>query len=101
MRLPRAFAYLAALLDAFSRKVIGWALSRWLDTAVVPQAPDRALVSRVVPVGLIHHLDQGVQYASAAYVARLQENGIQISAAAVGKPYENAQAESFFRTSRC
>lgn len=98
VRLPRAFAYPAALLDAFSRRVIGWALSRWLDTTVVLQALDRALASRVVPAGLIHHSDQGVQYASAAHVARLQENGIQISMAAVGNPYENAQAESFFRT---
>jgi putative transposase len=98
VRLPRAFAYLAAVLDAFSRKVIGWALSRWLDTTVALQALDRALASRMVPPGLIHHSDQGVQYAAAADVERLEAHGIQISMAAVGNPYENAQAESFFRT---
>ena len=98
IRLPRGFVYLAAILDAYSRKVIGWALSRWLDTALTLQALDHALATRVVEAGLIHHSDRGVQYASSAYVERLQEHGIQISMAARGNPYENAQAESFFKT---
>jgi transposase InsO family protein len=98
IRLPRSFAYLAAILDAFSRKVIGWAFSRWIDTALTLQALDRALATRPVVPGLIHHSDQGVQYASSAYVARLQERAIRVSMAATGNPYENAQAESFFKT---
>ncbi len=98
VRLPRAFAYLAAILDAFSRKVIGWALSRWLDTTVALQALDQALATREIRPGLIHHSDQGVQYASGAYVERLRTHGIRVSMASVGNPYENAQAEAFFRT---
>jgi transposase InsO family protein len=98
IRLPRSFAYLAALLDAYSRKVIGWALARWIDTALTLQALDQALATRPVEPGLIHHADRGVQYASSAYVERLQEHGIQISMAARGNPYENAQAEAFFKT---
>ena len=98
IRLPRSFAYLAALLDACSRKVVGWALSRWIDTALALQALDHALATRPVEPGLIHHSDRGVQYASSAYVERLQERGIQGSMAARGNPYENAQAESFFKT---
>jgi putative transposase len=98
VRLPRAFAYLAAILDAFSRKVIGWAFSRWIDTRLTLQALDRALASRTVCPGLIHHSDQGVQYAATAYVERLRANGIAISMAGTGNPYENAQAESFFKT---
>ena len=98
VRLPRAFAYLAAILDACSRKVVGWAFSRWIDTALTLQALERALASRPVAPGLIHHSDQGVQYASAAYVARLQEQGVRISMASAGNPYENAQAEAFFKT---
>jgi transposase InsO family protein len=88
IRLPRGFAYLAAILDAFSRKVVGWALSRWIDTALTLRALDRALATRQVGAGLVHHSDQGVQYASTAYVARLQERGIRISMAAKGNPYE-------------
>jgi transposase InsO family protein len=98
VRLPRAFAYLAAILDAFSRKVIGWAFSRWIDTTLPLLALERALASRPVRPGLIHHSDQGVQYASTAYVERLQAHGIAISMAGTGNPYENAQAESFFKT---
>ena len=98
VRLPRAFAYLAAILDAFSRQVIGWAFSCWIDTTLTLQALDRALASRTVCPGLIHHSDQGVQDAAAAYVERLRANGIAIRMAGTGNPYENAQAESFFKT---
>jgi transposase InsO family protein len=98
IRLPRGFAYLAAILEAFSRRVIGWALARWIDTALTLQALDHALATRPVEPGLIHHSDRGVQYASSAYVERLHERGIQVSMAARGHPYENAQAESFFKT---
>ena len=98
VRLPTAFAYLAAVLDAFSRKVVGWALSRWIDTRLTLAALDRALASRPVAPGLIHHSDKGVQYAAAAYVARLQAAGARISMASTGNPYENARAEAFFKT---
>jgi putative transposase len=96
VRLPTAFAYLAAVLDAFSRKVVGWALSRWIDTGLTLRALERALATRPPP--LIHHADQGVQYAAAAYVARLQAAGVRISMAATGNPYQNARAEAFFKT---
>jgi putative transposase len=98
IRLLRGFAYLAALLDGYSRRVVGWALSRWIDTALTLQALDHALATRSVKPGLIHHSDRGVQYAATAYVERLQEHGLQVSMAARGNPYENAQAESFFKT---
>lgn len=98
VRLPRGFAYLAALLDAFSRKVIGWALSRWIDAALTLQALERALTTREIRSGLVHHSDQGVQYAAMAYVERLHQHGIAVSMSATGNPYENAKAESFFKT---
>ena len=98
VRLPRGFVYVAAILDWFSRKVIGWAMSRWIDAALALEALDHALATRPVSVGLTHHSDHGVQYASAAYVGRLHERGIAISMAAIGNPYENARAEAFFKT---
>ncbi len=98
VRLPRGFVYVAAVLDWFSRKVIGWAMSRWIDAALALKALDHALSTRSLSVGLTHHSDHGVQYASSAYVSRLQEHGIAISMAAIGNPYENARAESFFKT---
>ncbi len=102
VRLPRAFASLAAILEAFSRKGMpsgpGWALSRWLDTTVALQALDQALATREIRPGLIHHADQGVAYASGADVERLRTHGIRVSMASVGNPDENAQAEAFFRT---
>lgn len=98
IRLPTTFCYLAAILDAYSRRCVGWRLSRWIDTNLTLSALEMALVSRQPAVGLIHHSDQGVQYASSEYVLRLEEAGAQISMAAIGNPYENAQVESFFRT---
>ena len=98
IRLPTTFCYLAAVLDAYSRRCVGWNLSRWIDTRLTLSALEMALVSRRPDPGLIHHSDQGVQYASSEYILRLQEVGAQISMAAVGNPYENAKAESFFRT---
>jgi putative transposase len=98
VRLPCGFVYVAAILDFVSRKVIGWALSRWIDAALALRALDHALTTRSVSDGLIHHSDHGVQYASALYVSRLEEHGITISMAALGNPYENARAESFFKT---
>lgn len=98
IRLPTTFAYLACVLDAWSRRCVGWHLSRAIDTTLTLAALDHALTARQPPPGLIHHSDQGVQYASAAYVARLTEADARVSMAAVGNPYENAKAESFFKT---
>ena len=101
IRLPTAFAYLACVLDAWSRRCIGWQLSRTIDTRLTLAALDQALLARRPSRGLIHHSDRGVQYASADYVARLDGIGARISMAAVGNPYENAKAESFFKTLKC
>ncbi len=98
IRLPTAFAYLAAVLDAYSRRCVGWAFSRRIDTHLTLAALRMALTQRQPSPGLIHHSDRGVQYTSGDYVARLEASGAQISMAARGNPYENAKAESFFKT---
>jgi putative transposase len=98
VRLPTAFVYLAAILDAFSRKVIGWALSRAIDTRLTLAALEMALDRRSPPPGFVHHSDRGVQYASADYVARRVAAGASVSMSAKGNPYHNAKAESFFKT---
>ncbi|MBW1688545.1 MAG: IS3 family transposase [Deltaproteobacteria bacterium] len=98
IRLPTEFVFLAVILDAYSRKVIGWELSRSLETSLTLGALERALRSRNVRPGLIHHSDQGVQYASAAYVARAQQAGLTLSMSRRGRPRDNPKAESFFRT---
>ncbi|HEU5422494.1 MAG TPA: IS3 family transposase [Nitrolancea sp.] len=98
IRLPTAFAYLACVLDACSRRCIGWQLSRQIDTGLTLAALDHALAARRPVPGLIHHSDRGVQYASADYVARLEAAGCRVSMSAKGNPYDNARAESFFKT---
>ena len=95
---PPAVAYLAAILDAHSRRCVGWQLSRCIDTNLTLAALDMALSARRVEPGLIHHSDRGVQYASSAYVARLESVGALPSMSAKGNPYDNAKAESFFKT---
>ena len=98
IRLPQGFVYLACVLDAFSRRVIGWHLSRDIDTRLTLAALNMAIAARRPPVGLIHHSDRGVQYASAEYVARLEEIGARPSMSKAGCPHDNAKAESFFKT---
>lgn len=98
VRLPSAFVYLACVVDAWSRRCIGWQLSRTIDTHMTLAALDAAIRVRQPAAGLIHHSDRGVQYASAAYVTRLTDIGAQISMSAKGNPYDNAKAESFFKT---
>ncbi len=98
IRLLREFIYLAVLLDAFSRRCIGWAISRHIDTQLTLTALQMALRTRSIQPGLIHHSDQGVQYAATDYVAVLQENKIEISMSRTGNPYDNAKAERFMRT---
>ena len=98
VRLPATFVYLACILDAWSRRCVGWHLSRTIDTGLTLAALEHALATRQPAPGLIHHSDRGVQYASRAYVARLAQAGAQLSMSAVGNPYDNAKAESFFST---
>jgi transposase InsO family protein len=98
IRLPREFVYLAVLMDAYSRRVVGWSLSRRIDAELVITALERALAGRVPPAGWIHHSDRGVQYACRDYVKRLERAQAQISMSAKGTPQDNAQAERFFRT---
>ena len=98
VRLPTTFVYLACVLDAFSRRCVGWKLSRQIDTRLTLDALEQALLQRQPAPGLIHHSDRGVQYASLAYIARLEQAGIQVSMSAKGNPYDNAKAESFFKT---
>ena len=98
IRLLSSFVYLAALLDAYSRNCVGWHLSKRIATQVALAALDKALATRDVRQGLIHHSDRGVQYASTAYVERLLSVQAKISMSAVGNPYDNAKAESFFKT---
>ena len=98
IQLPTTFVYLATLLDAYSRYCVGWQLSRSIDTQLTLAALEHALLTCRPRSGLIHHSDQGVQYANEAYVDRLDTAEAQISMAAVGNPYENAKAERFFRT---
>lgn len=98
IRLPQGFVYLACVLDAFSRRVIGWHLSKDIDTRLTLAALNKAIAARCPEAGLIHHSDRGVQYASADYVARLREIGASPSMSKAGCPYDNAKIESFFKT---
>lgn len=99
IRLRQEFLYLAVLLDAFSRRCIGWALARYLDARLSLAALQMALQSRsFVPGQLTHHTDRGVQYACKDYVQVLRQNEIIISMSRVGNPYDNAIAERFMRT---
>jgi putative transposase len=98
IRLRREFVYLAVILDAYSRRCIGWALSRHIDMQLTLAALRMALQTRTLQPGLMHHSDRGVQYAAADYVALLQEHKIQISMSRTGNPYDNAKAERFMRT---
>lgn len=99
IRLREAFAYLAVILDGFSRKVVGWALAPDLDASLAVEALDHALADRKLkPASLIHHSDRGVQYASTEYRQRLAGHDITVSMSRPGNPYDNAKAESFMKT---
>jgi transposase InsO family protein len=98
IRLLREFVYLAVILDAYSRRCIGWALEPYLEAELAVEALRMALAERRVEAGLVHHSDRGVQYASSAYTELLKERGIRISRSRRGNPYDNAQAERFMRT---
>jgi len=98
IRIRTGFVYLAAVLDAFSRRVVGFAISARLDSSLTLEALRMAIAERQPEPGVIHHSDQGVQYASAEYVNELECRSFLISMARRGNPYENAVIESFFKT---
>jgi putative transposase len=98
VRLPHGFCYLAALLDAYSRRCIGWAVESYLDARLPLHALQMALKSRSVSADLVHHSDRGTQYASQEYTEALKAAGIKISMSRRGNPYDNAKAESFFKS---
>jgi len=98
IRLRTEFVYLAVVLDAFSRRVIGWALGRTLEAELAITALRMALRERSPAPGLIHHSDRGVQYAALAYTRLLRQNQVAISMSRKGNPYDNAACESFMKT---
>jgi transposase InsO family protein len=98
IRLETEFVYLAIVLDAFSRRVIGWALDRTLEAKLAVAALEMALSRRSVKAGLVHHSDRGIQYAAGDYTGLLDQHGIQISMSRKGNPYDNARTESFMKT---
>jgi putative transposase len=98
VRLQQEFIYLAVILDVYSRRVVGWNMSRQLDSGFAQEALESALRQRRPKPGLVHHSDRGVQYACGDYVKRLESCGITISMSRPGNPYDNAWAESFMKT---
>jgi transposase InsO family protein len=98
LRLAREFVYLAVVLDAWSRRAVGWALGRKLDSRLAALALERAIAARQPQPGLVHHSDQGCQYASGDYVKRLEAIGAVASMSRAGSPWENGICESFIGT---
>ena len=98
IRIKNGFVYLAVILDVYSRRVVGWALSKNIDTALTVEALSAAIENRKPKPGIIHHSDRGVQYLSEEYTSLLKANGFHISCSRKGNPYDNAWAESFMKT---
>jgi putative transposase len=98
IRLQHEFVYMAVVLDAFSRRVVGWALNSSLRSTVAVDALKQAIENRRPPPGLVHHSDRGVQYASHDYTELLREQGAICSMSRAGNPYDNAKCESFLKT---
>ena len=98
IRLAEEFVYLAVVLDAYSRLVIGWSLERTLEAKLAVGALQMALARRGAGAGVIHHSDRGVQYACGEYTQLLKDHGLQISMSRKANPYDNAKAESFMKT---
>lgn len=96
--LAKEYAYLSAIIDIYSRKIVGWAISRDLSHQFCLEALKVALRKQKPPRGVIHHSDRGVQYCSEAYTDFLKDQGFEISMSAVGTPEDNAYIESFFKT---
>jgi putative transposase len=98
LRLKTEFVYLAVILDAFSRKVVGWSLDRTLGNRLTITALERAVAQRRPRPGLVHHSDRGLQYARAEYIAVLEKYGMVPSMSRPANPYDNASCESFMKT---
>lgn len=98
IRLETEFVYLAVVLDAYSRRVIGWALERTLEDDLTIAALRMALADRSPTAGWVHHSDRGIQYASEDYTGLLNEHAAKISMSRKGNPYDNAACESFMKT---
>ena len=98
IRLETTFVYLAAIMDLYSRRVIGWAISKKIDQSLCLRAVEMAIERRKPPRGVIHHSDRGVQYASQAYTQMLKDHGFHISMSSAGNPYDNAFCESLMKT---
>ena len=98
VRLQEEFVFLAVILDAYSRRVIGWALDRTMEDDLTLAALRMALASRNIRPGLVHHSDRGSQYASGDYTDLLKDRGIEISMSRKGNPWDNAACESFMKT---
>jgi putative transposase len=98
IRIHAGFVFLAAILDIYTRKVVGWSLAKRIDNELCIGALRMALENRAPVVGCIHHSDRGSQYASKNYVQLLQDRGLAISMSRKGNPYDNAFIESFFKT---
>lgn len=98
VRLQSGSCYLAVVLDAYSRRAVGWSVSKRIDANLVIAALERALEERMPGEGCVHHSDRGSQYASAEYVRLLKSRGFTISMSRKGNPYDNAKAESFIKT---
>jgi len=98
IRLKKEFVYLAVVLDAFSRKVVGWALDRTLAARLPIAALEQAIAERQPPPGLVHHSDRGVQYACGDYAQVLQQQRMIPSMSRPANPYDNASCESFLKT---
>lgn len=101
IHLRETFLFLAVVLDAFSRKAVGWELGDTLEASLAVAALKRAVAGRAIQPGLVHHSDRGVQYASGDYVGLLELHGFLISMSRTGNPYDNAKAESFMKTLKC
>lgn len=98
IRVEHGFVYLACVLDSFTREIVGWSLSKFMDADLPLAALNNALAARRPAPGLLHHSDQGVQYASRVYSERLRTAGITPSMSRKGNPYDNARIESFYKT---
>ncbi len=98
IRLEEEFVFLAVILDAYSRRVIGWELDRTLEDRLTLAALRMALAQRPVGTGLVHHSDRGIQYASGDYIQELKEHGIVVSMSRKANPWDNAACESFMKT---
>lgn len=98
IRINNGFVFLAVLLDLYSRKVIGWAISKRIDGKLTLDALKMAIQRRQPPQGVIHHTDRGVQYLCKDYVETLKSNGFHLSCSRKGNPYDNAWSESFMKT---